>query len=114
MERVSSVLLLSALLQIGFVPNIFAAPTREQANVELEHVRERIADLRKEIESDGRRRSRAEKALAKVEQEEQHARRELSQFRQQLNATRTRQRDLERQRARQAAELEVERAALSQ
>lgn len=114
MERVSSVLLLSALLQIGFVPNVFAAPSREQANVELEQVRERIADLRKEIENDGRRRSRAEKALAKVEQEEQHARRELSQFRQQLNATRKRQRDLERQLARQAAELEAERAALSQ
>lgn len=114
MERVSSVLLLLTLLQIGFLPNVFAAPSREQANVELEQVRERISDLRKEIENDGRRRSRAEKALAKVEQEEQHARRELSQFRQQLNATRKRQRDLERQLARQAAELEAERAALSQ
>ena len=109
-----SIPLLAALLVIGLVPVALAEPTREQANAELEQVRGRIEGLRKEIEDDGRRRSRAEKALAKVEQEEQRTRRELARVRKQLTATRARQRELERQLARQEGELETERAALSQ
>jgi septal ring factor EnvC (AmiA/AmiB activator) len=112
MARLFSILLIAPLLVSGLISIAFAEPTREQANAELEQVRGRIEGLRKEIEDDGRRRSRAEKALAKVEQEEQRARRELSRVREKLSATRARQRELEQQLARQEAELEVERAAL--
>jgi septal ring factor EnvC (AmiA/AmiB activator) len=114
MARLFSILLIAPLLVSGLISIAFAEPTREQANAELEQVRGRIEGLRKEIEDDGRRRSRAEKALAKVEQEEQRARRELSRVREKLSATRARQRELEQQLARQEAELEVERAALGQ
>jgi septal ring factor EnvC (AmiA/AmiB activator) len=112
MARLFSILLIAPLLVSGLISIAYAEPTREQANAELEQVRGRIEGLRKEIEDDGRRRSRAEKALAKVEQEEQRARRELSRVREKLSATRARQRELEQQLARQEAELEVERAAL--
>jgi septal ring factor EnvC (AmiA/AmiB activator) len=114
MKRSFSIPLLTALLVIGGVPIALAEPTQEQANAELEQVRGRIEGLRKEIEDDGRRRSRAEKALAKVEQEEQRVRRELSRIQKQLAETRSRQRELEQQLARQEAELQAERAALSQ
>jgi len=105
---------MAVCLICGLMPMVNAEPTRAQANAELEQVRGRIEGLRKEIEDDGRRRSRAEKALAKVEQEEQKARRELARVRKQLAATRTRQRDLEQQLTRQESELEAERAALGQ
>ena len=114
MGRLFSILLIAPLLVSGLISSAFAEPTREQANAELEQVRGRIEGLRKEIEDDGRRRSRAEKALAKVEQEEQRARRELSKVREKLSATRARQRELEQQLGRQETELEVERAALGQ
>ncbi|MCP4275199.1 MAG: peptidoglycan DD-metalloendopeptidase family protein [Gammaproteobacteria bacterium] len=109
-----TVSLMVMCLICALVPMVNAEPTRAQANAELEQVRGRIEGLRKEIEDDGRRRSRAEKALAKVEQEEQKARRELAQTRKQLDATRTRQGELEQQLIRQESDLETERAALGQ
>ncbi len=106
-------LLIQALL--GFSPASAQSPaTSAEASAELEKVRERIEDLRDELESDGRRRSRAEKALAKIEQEEQQIRRELKRIRGQLKENQDQQRTLEAQLERQQAELDAERAALSQ
>jgi len=110
--------LLAALLTPGllvFSQSAAQSPsTSAEASAELQKVRGRIEDLRKELENDGRRRSRAEKALAKVEQAEQRARRELADIRGQLRDTRAQQSDLETQLARQKAELGTERAALGQ
>ena len=75
----------------------YAEPSREQATAELEEVRDDIKGLRKAVERDGRRRSSAEKELAKVEQEEQAARRELASVRKRLEQTKAEQRELERQ-----------------
>jgi septal ring factor EnvC (AmiA/AmiB activator) len=91
-----------------------AEPNREEASAQLEQVRDRIEGLREEIESDGRRRSRAEKALAKIEQEEQSARRKLTDIRARKERTLQRQRDLEGQYTRQQQELDAERVALAQ
>jgi septal ring factor EnvC (AmiA/AmiB activator) len=111
MER----LLLSALLVVvASVTPALGEPSREEASAQLEQVRGRIDGLRQEIESDGRRRSRAEKALAKVEQEEQAARRKLAGIRKELKKTRSRQRELEQQYARQEEELIAERRMLAQ
>ena len=87
---------------------------RKEASAQLEQVRDRIEGLRSEIESDGRRRSRAEKALAKIEQEEQSARRKLKDIRSRLSKTKQRQNELEAQFDRQQQELDHEREVLAQ
>ena len=108
-------LLLSALLGMAAaVTPALGESSREEASAQLEQVRDRIDGLRQEIESDGRRRSRAEKALAKVEQEEQAARRKLAGIREELKNTRARQQELEKQYAHQEKELNAERLALAQ
>ena len=94
-------------------PIAAGAQTREEANAELEAVRKQIDKLRDEVESEGRRRSRAEKALAKVEKEEQQTRRELAKVRTDLDKTRTRQRELEQKADRQRAEIEEQRRVLA-
>ena len=54
------------------------AQTREQASEELKEVREQIQDLKEELEKEGRRRSRAERALAEIEKNEQKVRGDLA------------------------------------
>jgi septal ring factor EnvC (AmiA/AmiB activator) len=114
MERYPRVLFAVLVMLAGSLQTATAEPTREEANAQLEEVRDRIDGLREEIQSDGRRRSRAEKALAKAEREEQAARRELSDVRKKLDANRKRQKELEQQLETQQAELAHERRMLSQ
>jgi septal ring factor EnvC (AmiA/AmiB activator) len=109
MER----LLLLTLCAV-FTVAALAGPNREEASVQLEQVRDRIEGLREEIENDGRRRSRAEQALAKIEQEEQSARRKLSDIRERKDQNLQRQRDLAEQYTRQQQGLDAERVALAQ
>ncbi|MGI9290486.1 MAG: murein hydrolase activator EnvC family protein [Gammaproteobacteria bacterium] len=112
MERVF-LLTFWMLLGLALMP-ARAEPSRAEASAQLEQVRGRIDGLREEIEQDGRRRTRAEKALTKVEQEEQSVHRKLKSIRDQLNATRKRQSNLENQYSQQAAQLDEERLALAQ
>jgi septal ring factor EnvC (AmiA/AmiB activator) len=105
------------MLLVGVVVPVLPAlaePSRAEASAQLEQVRDRIEGLRVEIENDGRRRTRAEKKLAKVEQEEQAARRKLSKTSTRLKSTRKRQSDLEKQYLRQQQELDAERVVLAQ
>lgn len=89
------------------------AQTREQANEELQAVQGQIQELRAELEKQGRRKSRAERGLAEVEQSERRARNELTKVRKQIAGSRRRQSELEQQLANQRAELAAERAALA-
>ena len=113
MDRSPALALFCCALLTAACPAL-AQSGREQARAELDLVTSRIDALQKEMEKAGRRRSRAEKALAAIEQEEQGARRELVKLRGQLERTRKRQAELERQLARQERELANQRASLSQ
>jgi septal ring factor EnvC (AmiA/AmiB activator) len=112
MGRVLLLMLLAGVV-VPVLPAL-AEPSRAEASAQLEQVRDRIEGLRVEIENDGRRRTRAEKKLAKVEQEEQAARRKLSKTSTRLKSTRKRQSDLEKQYLRQQQELDAERVVLAQ
>ncbi|MDP6436271.1 MAG: peptidoglycan DD-metalloendopeptidase family protein [Gammaproteobacteria bacterium] len=101
-----------AMLSLLAGPAALAQASRDEASAELEAVRGRIDALRGEIEREGRQRTRAERALAEVEQSEQKARRELAGVREQLNKTRRRQRELERQADQERAKLEEQRRIL--
>lgn len=107
-----TVAVLTGLAAAVVLHGAVAAQTREEANAELEAVRDRIEALKDEVAQEGRRRTRAEKALAKVEQEEQQARKELAQLRRELADVRGQQRELEAQAASQRAEIETQRALL--
>jgi len=96
------------------VATVAAAPqTSEEASAELKQVRKQIDSLKEDIESEGRRRSRAERNLADVEKSEQKVRRELTSIRKQLRDSKARQADLERQSEAQRKELEKQRATLA-
>jgi septal ring factor EnvC (AmiA/AmiB activator) len=105
---------LSALCLIAMIATPAGAQTREEASEELREVRDRIDTLKKELESEGRRRSRAERALADIEKSEQKVRGELAGVRKKMQQSRQRQADLERQSDEQRAELEKQRLALGQ
>lgn len=102
-----------AFLLVAVVAASAGAQTREKASEELREVRGRIDALKKELESQGRRRSRAERSLADTEKAEQKIRGELSSVRKKIQQSRERQADLERQSDEQRARLEKQRAALS-
>lgn len=112
MERFFVTLSLACLL-LAAVP-AQAERTRDQAAAELEEVRGELRNLRKAIERDGRRRSKAEKELARVEQDEQEARRELAAVRKRRDAKRAEQRELEARLEREQTALEREQRLLSQ
>jgi septal ring factor EnvC (AmiA/AmiB activator) len=113
MERTPGMLskLLLSLLMV--LTGTAYAQTREQANEELQAVQGQIQELRADLEKQGRRKSRAERELAEVEQSERRARNELTKVRKQIAGSRRRQSELEQQLADQRAELAAERAALA-
>ena len=94
-------------------PALAEPQTREQASAELKAVRDQIDTLKEDIEDEGRRRSRAERNLAEVEKSEQKVRRELTSTRKQLQDSKARQADLERQSEAQRKELKKQRTALA-
>ena len=94
-------------------PALAEPQTREQASAELKAVRDQIDTLKEDIEDEGRRRSRAEQNLAEVEKSEQKVRRELTSTRKQLQDSKARQADLERQSEAQRKELKKQRTALA-
>jgi len=107
-------ILIALCTTLLIVDAVSAAPqTSEQANAELKAVQKQIETLKEDLENEGRRRSRAERNLAKVEKSEQTVRRELTFIRKKLGDSKARQADLERQSEAQRKELEKQRATLA-
>jgi len=111
MNRTFFALLVTVLLGL---PMIAPAQTREKADADLQSVRKRIENLRKELEGQGRKRTSAERELAEVEKAEQQARRELDSIRTQLRESEAKRAELQQQIDAQYAELQAQRAMLSQ
>lgn len=111
MERLTCLLL---MLAVCAAAPAMAQQNRAAAQAELETVRDRINALQKELEREGRRRSKAEKELAEVEQSARSTRAELQRIRTRSAAVRARQNELQQQEQAQQAELEMQQAALAQ
>jgi septal ring factor EnvC (AmiA/AmiB activator) len=90
-----------------------AGEDRQQAEAELQAVRERIKVLQTELAGERKRRSRAERDLKKVEQAEQKARQELQGLRKESAAAASRREELTRQEQQQQEAVDGQQEALA-